>query len=471
METLTSVRGLTGVDYRIDQKIGQGATSYVFKAYRSGSDTPIALKVMREGLPEEEERTFFEEFDLMAELYKAEGDTDEHVIPKVYEVGRSQSPRYIAMELASGTSLEHLLEPDPGYLHDECDALRIAVKVAGVLDLLHTRLDRSYTDFQLRNIYWHQEYQRVMLLDWNHVSLPNQSRPQDDLLLLGAHLYRMLVGKQALYDESPYATRRLSNSVRIGVRQLQGERAIFLERRAGQRWQAISQGARAIVLRALHPDPATRFQSAAEFQKELLWLLATREHKGGDILSTITAVLQDNTPQSAEKAEILLDIAIRDNKFAKSSIDQLREFINKSKGASLRPWQAGYNFYVSGQYADALRFWEPLAESTGNLHYYRYVQAARAGMLNRVEFQEIKAQVDEAIALLNELNPSEYEQIVVMIEDILKTHPLEPLKDLLAEARAGQLIEEAARDSASSQYYEAALKYRQADQILRAMSW
>jgi serine/threonine protein kinase len=315
MKPGTSIKGHEHT-YIIERKLGSGATSQVYLATIQGQSQEqadrVALKVLRPDVGPEIRKSFFLEADILRELYAAEEQFDNrHAIPRLYEIRRDSDPCFLAQELVPGRSLETWLGQSPYYL-EEPVALQITAQVARVLHLLHTKLGRSYTDFQLKNIYFDESTGQVQIIDWNHVSAPGQGTPDADLILLGVYLYQMLTGKLASE---------------------RGESEHALERRAGEHWQALSLGCRQIVVKALHPNPQQRFPSAAAMRDELVWLNTQWSRTGVELAVETGTYLE----RDLERAEVLLDLARRSGGVPEDALDQIEQKIAQHKQAQSPP--------------------------------------------------------------------------------------------------------------------------------------
>jgi serine/threonine protein kinase len=302
--------------YIIERELGSGATSQVYLAtIQSQSQEQadrVALKVLRPDVGPEIRKSFFLEADILRELYAAEEQFyNRHAIPRLYETWRDSDPCFLAQELVRSRSLETWLGQPPYYLK-ELVALQITAQVARVLHLLHTKLRRSYTDFQLKNIYFDESTGQVQIIDWNHVSAPGQGTPDADLILLGVYLYQMLTGKLASE---------------------RGESEHALERRAGEHWQALSLGCRQIVVKALHPNPQQRFPSAAAMRDELVWLNTQWSRTGVELAVETGTYLE----RDLERAEVLLDLARRSGGVPEDALDQIEQKIAQHKQAQSPP--------------------------------------------------------------------------------------------------------------------------------------
>jgi len=118
--------------YRLEQLLGRGGTSVVYRAYDEGLDRNVAVKVLSPELAEDDR--FRERF--LRESKLAVSIEHPHIIP-VYDAGESEGVLFIAMRYVEGTDLkallqrEHALEPQR--------ALAIVAQVADALDTAHAR--------------------------------------------------------------------------------------------------------------------------------------------------------------------------------------------------------------------------------------------------------------------------------------------------------------------------------------------
>ncbi len=390
--------------YIIEQELGSGATSQVYLAHIDGQEQKVALKVLRPYLHPSLEANFFLEARILDDLRAAEkadeGFTGIFSTPERYETRSRESgvepPYYLAQELVRGISLEDILTKTPYYLPNEDDAIIIASQVAHVLHLLHTRLNRSYTDFQLKNIYWHAETQSVMVIDWNHVSEPGKGNVQEDLLRLGAHFYRMLTGKLA-------ATGDLPQSQKVSTSYLHGEPVRYLERRAAERWEAVSLGARNIVIKALHPNVQSRFPDAQSFWDALGTLARLRKTDTNTLVGKIMGNAQSVDSDIVMNAEEMLDLIQRRGGFGsdlRAQEDMLRQSLAESAGMQKRPWQAGLNDYKGRNYTTALERWLNLATTTARLEYYRWAHVTYTAKLNPAVCEQVRERIEQSVELL-----------------------------------------------------------------------
>jgi Tol biopolymer transport system component/tRNA A-37 threonylcarbamoyl transferase component Bud32 len=116
--------------YRVDELLGRGATSAVYRAEQPWLDRRVALKVLSPELAEDRvaRERFLRECRLAASL-------DHPSIIPIYDAGEAQGEVYIAMRYVEGGDLRHLLERE-GPL-DPARTLFLLQQVADALDTAH----------------------------------------------------------------------------------------------------------------------------------------------------------------------------------------------------------------------------------------------------------------------------------------------------------------------------------------------
>ena len=297
MQPGSTIQGAQQI-YTVSRALGSGAMSEVYLASTTieWREVQVVLRVLRPHVPQMIIDGFFLESEILDAFKIAEEKFDGvRAIPERYETIRVGEVKFLAQEFVRGQSLKDLLDNPPYYL-DECVALTIAAQVARVLHLLHSELKRSYTDFQLRNIYWDQNDLHVWVVDWSHVSDIFTNEEQSDRLKqanlrqLGVYLYKMLTGKAA----DP-----------------QGETEFELAQRAGERWQVLSVGVRRLILKVIQPSPRQYVFSAATLREEATWLTEQWAKSGLALATEIGGLLSTDTEESIGRAEVVLDLARR----------------------------------------------------------------------------------------------------------------------------------------------------------------
>lgn len=370
-------------EYRIINYLGEGLTARVYKAERitansNGSDYPagslVALKVLQEGLPDDIQRNFRDEADLIARLSHAERSAGltKSLIPGLVEraTGSDVAQEFLAMEFVSGAPLDQRVREE-GPL-DEQMALGITAQVLTILELLHTQLYKTYTDFQLQNIWILPGESNIKVMDWNHVSRVANPLPHEwvdaDLRRMGAYLYQILTGKGASQT---------------------GETGYSLAARAGEHWTKISIGTRNIVRRAIDPDESRRFPDTAAFKQAVAEQLRLWQANIDDVVDEAQGYMRPVTKAYAEgmplgqadleKAEAYVDMAMRlspDDRLVRNWFETIQRVTQEVSGA----WGSGRQLLKARQYREAVAIWRAEAASWGRPDLWRRVMIAQAAV-------------------------------------------------------------------------------------------
>ncbi|MFP6874675.1 MAG: serine/threonine-protein kinase [Verrucomicrobiales bacterium] len=118
------------LQFKIEQKIGEGGMSRVFRAIDQTLDRQVALKILNADFSKDDKRTA--EFESEAKITAVISHPN---VVKVYSAGRDQDHYFIAMELVGGGSLDERIQAD-GAL-PENRVLEIAVELAQGLSAAH----------------------------------------------------------------------------------------------------------------------------------------------------------------------------------------------------------------------------------------------------------------------------------------------------------------------------------------------
>lgn len=278
MEVLRSrLQAALGDRYALEELLGSGGTGTVFAAVDRKHDRRVALKVLR---PEFSASVGTQRF--LREIHIAAGLTHPHIVP-LFDSGEADGLLYYVMALVEGESLQELLDRE-----DELPvarALKIAREVAEALSYAHDR-DIVHRDVKPGNILLAGDH--ALLADFGvaraavdtnvtltgegiAIGTPAYMSPEQilgeqaidarsDVYSLGCVLFEMLTGKR------PFRSNVLAGRVMGTVPTVTGVRRGVPSRVA----QALE--------RALAPDPADRFQRAAEFGNALNEAGAGRRH-------------------------------------------------------------------------------------------------------------------------------------------------------------------------------------------------
>lgn len=404
---------IQGKWYEIQRQLGQGYTAVVYLA-RDEAQNEVVVKSLRPEAQAETGDYFRAEATLLKEL-QASGVTQ---VPQVL----GEDAQHLVMEYINPTIYRPLDELCP---LPELEALAVMEQALAVINKLHVKTARTYTDMQLKNFCWDRAQQKLKVLDWNHVSQIENflgkaifaGMVQRDLARLAAYLYRLLTNKGAFES---------------------GETAWQLAFRAG--WEmpninpwwavtsatkpffpAVSLATRQLVFRALHPNPERRF-SGQDFQaaiRRTIDLLQNSDQTPLDLDSLgeqcrdslkqaktsseqIRNLLkkqerQDNLPTNAEQPQhqdyiqasenliqelhrttAYLDMILRrPTEWGRAGITQksLQELIPQSQTDLATVAQS---FYDAGDYLTAAERWRQAAELSQQLNHWRWNLASQA---------------------------------------------------------------------------------------------
>ena len=144
--------------YRILRLLGQGGMGFVFHAEDAALRRPVALKVMRPELEQDEDglERFLREARLMASI------KHDHLVT-VYQVGQEGRLPYLAMELLQGESLDHWMKQSRKV--SVSDVLRLSREIVSGLAVIH-RHGLIHRDVKPANIWLESPGGRVKILDF-----------------------------------------------------------------------------------------------------------------------------------------------------------------------------------------------------------------------------------------------------------------------------------------------------------------
>lgn len=266
-----------GGRYLLVQELGRGATAVVYRARDETLSTDVAVKVLAPHLVRDPAAVGRFERELAAARQVAS-----EAVAQVYELGHEGAIRYVVMEYGpTGTLKDHLLLQGPlsPTLLD-----RLMEQVADALAACHGR-GILHRDLKPSNILFDAESGRMKLIDFGVARIadhadaeeigsvvgtpeymaPEQFEdpvpdPRSDLYAAGAVLYEAATGRPPVSGRTmPEVVRKHREGIHARPRELNPE---------------IGEGAEAIILRLLAPDPGDRYQTADELQRAVAGRLA-----------------------------------------------------------------------------------------------------------------------------------------------------------------------------------------------------
>lgn len=252
--------------YVLESKIGSGGMGTVWKAHDNLLDRTVAVKLLHEGLAEDE--SFNERFRREARNAASLGHPN---VVTVYDTGSDVVP-FIVMEYVDGDSLHRLLSRQ-GPLPVE-DTARIARSILAALDHAHGRA-LVHRDMKPANVLFDKRSGEAKVVDFGIAKgledtggltrtsgligtaaylSPEQvsgrdATPASDLYAVGCLLFCCLTGEPPFSGPTPVA---------IAMRHLNDPVPSLRQRRPD-----VPPAFEDVILRALEKDPARRFSSAA----------------------------------------------------------------------------------------------------------------------------------------------------------------------------------------------------------------
>ena len=285
--------------YELEELVGSGGMSNVFRAHDRLLERTVALKILHEQYTRDED--YVERFRREA---RAVAQLTHPNIVTVIDRGEQDGRQFIVFEYVDGQNLKDLSARGP---LDPREAIRLALQVAHALSFAHDRGlvhrdvkpqnvllnddgQAKVTDFGIaRSLDVHGVTQTGTVLGTSDYIAPEQARgqkvdPKTDIYSLGAVLYELLTG------EVPFSG---DNFVAVAMRHVSEPAPSVLPHRP----DCPLRLDRAIQ-RAMAKDPADRFASMGEFCAELEACLAELDGRGGEGATLIVPPPPRSRPRS-----------------------------------------------------------------------------------------------------------------------------------------------------------------------------
>jgi serine/threonine-protein kinase len=294
--------------FRLDEKIGSGGMSTVYRAYDTTLERWVAIKSMHRDIstdPDQLER-FRREARAVARL------NHPHVVT-VIDFGEDDGSPYIVLELVEGETLKQLIRRDGRLPVDEAVAYAIeigrALACAHAAHLVHRDIKpqnvlidhegrAKVTDFGIaRSLEVHGLTATGRVLGTTDYVAPEQAlghevTEQSDVYSLGIVLYEMLAG------EPPF---RAESQVAVAMKHVQEQIPDIQIARPD-----VSSALAAVVDRATAKELRNRYATVEDFVHELEQVLAIEAARAGETSGEATTVLRTLPGDTTEFAPLRL---------------------------------------------------------------------------------------------------------------------------------------------------------------------
>ena len=262
---------ILGNRYEIEEKIGEGGMSIVYKARCNKLNRYVAVKVLKKEMSDNED--IVNKFKREATAIAALSDNN---IVNILDVGSQDDINYIVMEYVKGKTLKELIKQF-GKLNYET-AITIAIQIAKALECAHKN-NIIHRDVKPQNILVTEEglikvtdfgiakstssatlTNTTTIMGSAHYFSPEQAKGtlvdnRTDLYSLGVVLYEMVTGKVPFEADSP---------VTIALKHIQEE--VVPPKQINSK---IPESLNKLIIKAMEKDPGMRYQNARDIINDL----------------------------------------------------------------------------------------------------------------------------------------------------------------------------------------------------------
>lgn len=292
------INGPKGQKIELQALLGGGKYSEVWKATLSlpgGNTKEVAVKFMATDLDDSERQIYFRETENLIRLMKYGNESglwekSVPLVPEFFFADKSHKPPYFVQSLAIGKPIDEIIREGTPMI--EADVVYLGAQLCRVFQALHEGLNRSYLDFQPRNIFLNigKSGRGLTVIDWNLLSAEGDCDVEGDLLTIARLLYRLAIG----CPPSPQQLELPAN------------------------WSSLSRGLRTFFVKALHPlFSRLHYPDAGTMQHDLIELDRRWTKSGKQLIQDAAKIIgevetsEETHEANLENILIILDIAKR----------------------------------------------------------------------------------------------------------------------------------------------------------------
>lgn len=465
---------IQGNPLEIIKRIGEGYTAEVYKASYtlSTGQVMVAVKAMKPSTLQDAGKRFEDESSVLFLLnHEEERAIDSkfiRVVPKNYyfgEYGKQEQIPYIVMEYIQGKDIPSLLKN--GRLSEE-QSLHIGWYFFRFLNMLHTKLQRSYVDLKFDDLWWvegegdNKGMLKVMdlgsLEELKSLTPDKQSaKIRRDLLLASIYLFAMLTGKKPNYSSGE-------------LREKPAQITKWIDE------SDLTWGTKHILRRLLHWNPEFRYKTAESIENDLRFLSACWDSdipSLQEICSKRIQPLNGKTDLSSAEIENLtitkggIDILIHKQHYPDDITRKLKEWVDILVEEN-EYLDRGQKLAKGRSYAEAreiLRRGMEFGEYPAILRRWGYISEALS-LSTTDEAQRLWPQYEQAVGVHNS---SHYLHALELWKELLNGPATEIIGFLIADTQMYHHYSEAINKQNLGAYQDAASNFRSALEYCRKL--
>jgi serine/threonine protein kinase len=364
--------GLFADRFEILSFLGTGLVGEVYRARdthnANDEDGGVALKLLRPG---QDPRLIRNEALTLKALWQEEEKLSDglHVAPRLIDAEPDAPLPFLAMEFIRGKQIPDLMQEGQQRHFEEPMALTVAAQLFRTLGIIHGKLNKTYIDLKMENLWWQEEKGDCLkVTDWNVLEErlavhPGKTDPVSvDIFRGSVALYWMLTGK--LPDMQ-------SN---LKVRGLQ---------RAAN-WCELSDATKTL----LHGLFSRKFETAVQIERELTRLL---RYWKADVTPLISEA-RDTVSHDINKSREIVSILQKRNAQTDKDFVGLEKDLNDIWSQRNDPSKS-IALFNAGSYSAALALVEDAYPLTSQPHLFNWWRQA-IELTSKLEYSIRKARPD-----------------------------------------------------------------------------